>query len=477
MLIFKKNENIIDFLFCCSIIYELISIMTSLPVMMFFGTFGIWILIFAYAGLDRVSRPALFCFEITNFVFLLGGTFFSYILAEEPLFAFDNNILIYTYLIIFLSQAIVFVVYRILDIKRFQRYKPYSSQELSDTVLERIRKFSLVIILISTVPSLIVTIGSVVYAAENSYNGLYLRSDNGFSFLVNKLSQLFIISVFIYLSTKPTKKQSIFPIAIFLGIRAVSLFSGRRTDFVLSLITIFFYVLVRNKLDPNEKWFTIKETIVVLILLPIFILILVNVNNIRYGQESTFSISQGILTFFKDQGVSITVIEYGKQLQKSIPKQPYFFGPIIDFMKYNEVTSLFHEFEEYAVQSKQQAMLGASFADTISYLVIPYGYSVGRGLGSCYIAEAYQTLGIFGVVLINVIFGLVLNVIDSRFGLSVIGSSFYLFMLMRILYAPRSTSLSFISSTFTVTNILMIVGVYLITKHFSFSRNEMCLKI
>lgn len=472
MLILNKSENIIDFLFLGSLIYELISITTSLPIMMFFGTFGLWIIIFAYASLNKVSRPALFCFEVTNFVFLLGGTFFSYVLEGKPLFAFRNDTLKYTYLIIFFSQALVFIIYRFIDIKHFQKSESYLAEGLSDAVLERIRKLSLIIILISAIPSLIVTIGSVTYAAENSYNGLYLRSDNGFSFLVNKLSQLFTIAVFIYLSTKPTKRRCFFPIVIFLGIRAISLLSGRRTDFVLSLITIFFYVLVRNNLDPSEKWFTKKDAIVVLIILPILLLILVNINNIRYGQETTLSIRQGILTFFKDQGVSISVIEYGKELQKIIPKQPYFFGPIVDFLKYNEVTSLFHEFESYAVQSKQQAMQGASFADTISYLVIPYGYSIGRGLGSCYIAEAYQTLGILGVALINIIFGIVLNVIDSRFGLSVIGSSFYLFMLMRILYAPRSTSLSFISSTFTVTNILMIVGIYLFAKHFSFSKME-----
>lgn len=200
-------------------------------------------------------------------------------------------------------------------------------------------------------------------------------------------------------------------------------------------------------------------------MVPILILVLVNVSNMRYGNSESLQVGQGITNFFKDQGVSITVIEYGKELKSRIPQQWYLFGPIMDFLKYNEITQLFFNFASYGAQTIEQALHGASFADTISYLVIPYDYSQGAGLGSCYIAEAYQTLGLIGVILVNFIYGWVLNFINNRYGKTIAGSTFAMFALMRLFYAPRSSSLSFLSSTFTITNLLIIYGGIQIVKH------------
>lgn len=465
------NKKSIYFDLGISIIFiiEVLFLVMQNPTLVYMGTFASWILILLYSINDKGKRAGLLCFEITYFVFLLGGTFFSYIIEKQPLFIFDNDILLHTYWLLYLSQFALYIGYRWSEMN----YKE-SNQKIKEGETEKIniniRYYSLAIMLIALVPALIVSINNIRYVSVTSYENLYLRGSNNLPFIINKLEQLFPISFFMFLATKPSKKGAIFPILLYLGVQSTTLATGRRTDFVLSLMVVFFYFLIRNYITPQEKWIGKKELIAIAIGLPILILGLVYISNVRDGNTTSISIGDGILKFFKDQGVSITVIEYGKSLINQIPKQWYAFGTIIDFLKYNELTQLFHDFQSYAPQSVEQALYGNSFGDTISYLVIPYNYSQGAGLGSCYMAEMFQNFGVPGVLIINIIYGWLLHFSNCRYGKSIIGSTFIIFILMRLFYAPRSTPLSFLSSTFTITNIIVIVGGVLIMKKFALNK-------
>lgn len=461
----NKKEFYFDIIICIIAIFEICFWRAQEPILLYMGAFVTWGCISLYALCDRGRRASLLCFQITFFVFLLGGTLFSYIFEKMPLFIFSDDVLIYTYGIIYLSQITMYMSYRFCEIKTKNKMQLQNKREEEKTLIVKIRYYSLTIMMISMIPSLLVAFDSINYVSATSYEDLYLRGSNNLPFFVNKLEQLFSISFFMYLATKPKKKQAMIPTIIFLSVRCITLATGRRTDFVLALMIVFFYFFIRNYQSPEEKWIGKREIILICIMVPILILVLVNVSNMRYGNSESLQVGQGITNFFKDQGVSITVIEYGKELKSRIPQQWYLFGPIMDFLKYNEITQLFFNFASYGAQTIEQALHGASFADTISYLVIPYDYSQGAGLGSCYIAEAYQTLGLIGVILVNFIYGWVLNFINNRYGKTIAGSTFAMFALMRLFYAPRSSSLSFLSSTFTITNLLIIYGGIQIVKH------------
>ncbi|WP_346663652.1 O-antigen polysaccharide polymerase Wzy family protein [uncultured Merdimonas sp.] len=437
--------------------------------LLYMGTFISWFLILLYSIDGQGKRASLLCFEITYFVFLLGGTFFSYLIESQPLFIFNNDTLLHTYCLLYLSQLILYIGYRWSEMKHKEPVMKFI-EDSNDKTNINIRYYALIIMLISTIPALSVSINNIRYVSATSYENLYLRADNNLPFVINKLEQIFPIAFFLFLSTKPSKKSVIFPTLLYLGVQSTTLATGRRTDFVLSLMVVFFYFLIRNFITPKEKWIGKKELLAIAIGVPVLILLLVYVSNIRSGDSTGFSLGSGIIKFFRDQGVSITVIEYGKELMDQIPKQWYAFGTIIDFFKYNEITQLFCDFSSYAPQSVEQALYGNSYGDTISYLVIPYNYSQGFGLGSCYIAEMFQNFGILGVIIINFIYGWLLQFSNNRYGKSIIGSTFIIFILMRLFYAPRSTPFSFLSSTFTITNLIIIVGGVLIMKRFALNK-------
>ena len=146
--------------------------------------------------------------------------------------------------------------------------------------------------MISMIPSLLVAFDSINYVSATSYEDLYLRGSNNLPFFVNKLEQLFSISFFMYLATKPKKKQAMIPTIIFLSVRCITLATGRRTDFVLALMIVFFYFFIRNYQSPEEKWIGKREIILICIMVPILILVLVNVSNMRYGNSESLQVGQ-----------------------------------------------------------------------------------------------------------------------------------------------------------------------------------------
>ena len=85
-------------------------------------------------------------------------------------------------------------------------------------------------------------------------------------------------------------------------------------------------------------------------------------------------------------------------------------------------------------------------AHIISYLVLPYNYLLGRGLGSSYIAELYHDFGYIGIFLGNIIYGCVIKICCNFNKCSIWMRYVCLVIINAILLAPRSTTDGFISS-------------------------------
>ena len=170
---------------------------------------------------------------------------------------------------------------------------------------------------------------------------------------------------------------------------------------------------------------------------------------IRFGEqyENTGGFLTSILDIFTSQGVSISVIGYEKMYENVIPENKlYSFGTIIDFLKYNPISSVLFDFVEYTGQNAERALNGNYMAHIISYLVLPSNYSLGRGLGSSYIAELYHDFGYIGVFLGNIIYGIVIKVCSSFNKYQIWIRYVCLVMINAILLAPRSTADGFLSS-------------------------------
>lgn len=464
--LFKNNNSSKNLLLVTSIIMMLLSLIIQKPMILFYSVILIWFQIIIFSLQSIHNRSALICFEIAFFVFLLGRTFIAYIDIGHTLDNYDIKINMHTYFLLYISQLSIYLSYKYIEKKKLKN-KIIKSNMNNIKFIHYIRIASILIMVITLIPYLWNIYDKIDFVSNNSYEELYLKNSSNIPSFIFKASQFFVPAFFIYLGTMPSKSKAIVPIIIYLGASLWSIKTGARAGFARPVMVIFFYFLARDKFvnEGEKRWIGKKEIITAIVLIPIMIMFLYNIGNIRYGNSvESFSIIESIKNFFIEQGISIKVIKHAKLYQDKLPNNLYVLGPIIDIFKENFIVNSIFDFKTHGKQTVEQALYGNKFSDALSYLVMRRKYLLGYGLGSSYIAEAYHNYSYIGVSLMNIFYGFIFQLIDRSYGKNYWITGISLYMLYYLVYAPRNIALSFISGVFNITNIFIFIVIYIIAK-------------
>ena len=76
-------------------------------------------------------------------------------------------------------------------------------------------------------------------------------------------------SLCLYLSTFPSKKQSLLPLLLYGGSAIPALIVGVRNPIILNCMFIFLYYFIRDTLNDKEKWIGKFEKIVLIVSIPV----------------------------------------------------------------------------------------------------------------------------------------------------------------------------------------------------------------
>lgn len=430
---------------------------------------------FVFAFEDRSRRGAFLCFNGTFFIFLMGRLATNALTEGTLDFGFRPAIELHTDLLLYVSLLMLFAGYAGAEIiansrkstkKRSRYMAPLTPNDSQHPFIRIVQLVSFVILAAAFAPYLAAILEKVQYAQTHSYQALYLRETSSLPFWVKKLAEMFIPALYVFLAAMPKKKYCIVPMAMYLAGSFVSIYSGRRTEFALVVMLMVFYVLSRDRFGGTaERWLGRKERLLLLIGLPAVFSILFYFGYTRYGiHAEPFSPLEAIRGFFYEQGVSYRTIAYAKQYEAMLPDRPYFWGPVIEYFKENALTkTLLPDFQQYGAQTVAQALHGVQFGDALSFLVNRSSYLAGGGTGSSYLAETFYCYGIAGIVLVNLIYGGLLQFFDHMFGRNLWVSALCFFALYRICYAPRSSTLSFVTQSLNLINLLTMAVIFLLS--------------
>nr|WP_317282142.1 O-antigen polysaccharide polymerase Wzy family protein [uncultured Sellimonas sp.] len=440
-----KRSGIVAFVL--ESIVLIISLMLSVD-WQFALTIMIWCLMLVYVVQDYNNRIVLGAFIGTFFIFLLGAyVCYQYLHYDNDVVLFNSEIMKHIYFTLNLALISVWIGFAFAEKKSKNRKKNEANEQMTSysNIVKRLSKWGY---FLCYLPYIAVLLEKVVYVGGSGYTGVYLGYNSSFPYIIRLLANMAPMMLFIFLSTLPTKKECKIPLLLYILYLGVSLGSGQRSDFVIGILVIGIYYFFRNTLSNNgEKWITKKEILLVVILGPILLLFLNFYGNIRFGENQ--SSENAILDIFTSQGVSVSVIGYERVYANSIPDSKlYSIGGIIDFLKYNPVSSSLFHFVEYTGQNAERALNGNSMAHIISYFVLPFNYNLGRGLGSCYLAELFHDFGYIGVILGNILYGIVIKSCSNFNKYKIWGRYICFVMISAILLAPRSTTDGFISELF-----------------------------
>ena len=475
-----RNEKYKELLVLVTLLFSfglfIIGILYQNSVLLFYAILAIFFHNILYTFTGNKVRIVFLAFHITFFTFLLGKLVFSYfggkgfglIFSEKSM---ENHV----FVLLFISLVFLLLGNVLAYKKDFNLLVKIRGNSIE--AVKKVRKVSKIFFFIAYIPYFIRLFERIVFVNNNQYIDYYSSFKSHLPSLFVMISEMAMISFFVFLGTKPSKKECRVPVFLYLLYGVCSLGFGQRNIFVLNFLIVLIYYFLRNSEDKKEKWLRKKSLLLFLVLIPFMISFLEIYSYTRAGINTyNYSITKNISDFFESQGGSIHIIEYAEHFKKNFPTGiKYTFGPLALIFKNNALVSMIFSSNIYTNNTVAMALNGEIFGQTISYLIDSRIYLSGGGFGSCYIAEIFNDFSYIGVIIINFVYGFLIEKIPDVLAKSknVWVSAIFLMFTHGILYAPRDLALNFLSSTFTIINLLTLLLIYITSKiRFKYEKSE-----
>lgn len=405
--------------------------------------FFIWSAMFLYSLLDFANRIFLIMFLISFFNFLIGRSLLISIGLYTEYYYFTEYANIQGQKIVLFSFIIFSISYYFID-KYFRKNdnniigKNYETYEY-----RKIRKISKFLYYLFYLFLMYTVILQILYVFEHGYPALYLNKTADINFVVRKLGSLAPYFFLFFLSTMPSKKEIKIPLASWLLYLIATLLVGARFSFVIGIITIFTYMVIRNFIgNDGEPWVS-KKQVIFLIILGLFILAFFSIyKDIRFGNDlKQRSLSTLIMDFFYEQGVNINNNKRIFQFEKVIPKERiYSFNSLISFWDRN-ISSRLVGIKVSPGNNLGRAYTENSLSDMLAVLVLgEEKYLSGLGVGSSYIAEVFHDFSWMGLLIVNMFFAFVINFLQDSIYRGPVFFILTMNVFMALLKVPRANA-------------------------------------
>lgn len=429
--------------------------------LLYAATFYLWLLLFYYAYKNLESRSLLFAFLISVFIFLLDREFleqyFSYKVEN-----FTEQVNNHAYFLMLLSLMSIGVGYIFFSRKAL---KGVAKLEVTNSMInERIKTMSLLLYYITICFAILSKVVTSRYVSQFGYSDYYLDysellSGNIILYIISKIELMMPVALSAFMASMPSKKCFKFPALLYLIYLAISLGSGQRSTSMLGILFLLVYILFRQGINPEEKWFKKSYIIIGILMLPVLAIFFSWYSYWRFDSDmSKFNWYTGFFDFFYDQGVTSNVIKRAYIYEDQIPNDTLY---TLEFMRSGLIAKLLG-IPVYHGNTVEHALYGGSYAHALGYILLKNSYLGGRGVGTSYIAELYQDFGYIGVILGNLLYSYILvrvtNVFKTR-KIFVLTLQFY--MITQILWAPRGSFSGFLTVLFypsTIISLLFIFG-------------------
>ena len=287
-------------------------------------------------------------------------------------------------------------------------------------------------------------------------------------YAVRWISQVSTILFYFYLGTLPDKRNAKVPCFLYLLVGVVALLYGQRNVLVIRTLIIICYCFVRNRhVNEKETWISQKQIVVLVALIPVAVMFMSFWNSYRFdNQYESKGLVDSVIEGLLEQGHDISILDYEYELGDMLQDKPYAIGGIIGLLR-NNILSRLLGFSPVPTQQNtvDMAINGYSYCGALMYFQNRNGYLMGFGIGSCYLAELFDTFGFAGVLFGSILYGLILKKLTTFELKGFIANGFALAMFQNLLMAPRAMLDGFISSTFQISFLFCAIICWGLSKY------------
>lgn len=397
-------------------------------------------------------------FLISFLTFGIGQYFFDNVTNDILYYKnYQEIYVIKTVLIQFLGLFSLYCGYELISFFNSKRNINTLKKD-NNKILIIFKKIITFFLILTFLSSIFVNMEKMIFVLNNSYLSLYTTSFHSiFPELIIKLSSYYFIFLLFYLSIERSKKNIWISLLMFMLNNIIDLLSGSRFLFVFGIIFILFYLFIYN-INNNIKFSKRLKRITIVICLfsiPILLIFLNLYNGIRNGNfnqkiDPIFEIE----SFFVSQGRSANLITYAQIYEKELKDSNanFVFGNFYDTIieKVEKISDLNINNEKSKVEN--------NFGIVISKLVLgEESVKKGNGLGTNYLAELYINYGFIGIILFNILLGILIGYFYLNNNNGFIYKFYCLSSMRPIMHILRGAAFEAISIffSFTVVSILL----------------------
>lgn len=342
-----------------------------------------------------------------------------------------------------------------------------------------LRASSLILLSVFIGASFLLGVQMLSFMQGASYEEYFITSTSEYSSgLVTSLAGLAPCAMCAYLATLPQRRPATVVLVINILTTLPKLIIGTRTDFVMAVLFMALYYLLRNGLDGKGTWIGRREVTLVVVAVPLGILFLGALNYIRAGGTVG---PEGVFMQIGDalykQGVTFKVLEYGYDVQPSIDELGFKFyslGSLIHTITQGFVGQLYLGSPTLPdVNSAELALKGPFYSHAMSYYAHP-NYLGGEGYGSSYVLELFADFGYGGIIVGSVLLGYTFCAVAPHIGSTWFATTLLLMAARRVFHMPRGEMiecLSFLWSTRFWAALVLLVALAVVLRYLAERRD------
>ena len=418
------------------------------------------------------ERCLLFMFISSFFVFLMGREFVNLLQYGSISYSFSIDIQFHIVLCLYISLLALPIGFYIVEkyVKNIKQPKDefhFKNYRINREVFKiELRKYAKIIFIIGWLINLVVMLEQVIYVSNYSYLEYARAFESKIPHVIRLIANFRTIAFFIFLGTMPSKKESIKALALYFIECIGSLFYGDRGNFIIGLLIIILYLVIRQNQDKDKKWITKKHAIILLLCVPFLFAFLSFFVFFREGTPvGEIDIFSQITRFFKSIGNSVNIIGYGKKYEQQLQNigDFYLIGDIKQYLIYNPITEKIFNVSNIPYHTEAYALSGQSFMHSISYFIDPEKYIAGHGYGSSYIAELFIDLGYSGVALGNLYLGAFMAIFYKIYQKRYVVAGCLLLSYQMMMLLPRAPMDYIITYVFNITAISSAVLIIVLS--------------
>lgn len=425
----------------------------------------------------KEKNYSCFFFYVTVFIFLLGTVFFGLFDPALKYGFVDSDVEKHVLTCLAISIIGVYVGSEInIQAKvylgrknRIRNEHRLQHPELQyQTVSNKMQSFLRYAFMFCAVFSIIEAVVKAIFVSANSYLSYYTDFNTPLPYIAVWLSSVSPLLFYLYLGTLPRKKDVVLPTVFYLIVGVIALFYGQRNVFVVRVFMIVCYFLMRNtNASQYEQWISKKQIGLLVLLIPVGIAFMSFWGLYRYGGSNTSnSFLETILQGLLSQGNDISILDFEYRYGDLLPQRPYALGGIISTL-HNNIFARLLGVTQIPTQANtvETALNGYAFSCTLMFFENKNGYLLGYGIGSCYIAELVFSFGFIGVFIGSVLYGVILKKLSNFQFKGFIVNGILLFMLQKLLLAPRASYDGFIAGVLQAASLFVLLMCWALNRY------------